>query len=291
MLEAVYSVPELDWSDYGPFTTEYVDEKLQFYGPREVRTKCAPLLFNETLDGKTDISISVNSVALTDDEIVDISKDGIITLLNTVSSSDEIIGTYVVRNTYKNILGLNLNPYPGHTITVDGREYSTYQKIGLPIYVYLLPSYCRNSGNVITTSVEDEVVRYTTDPVIFDTNSQYYNRLAILIGIVACTSPVTPNDITVLDSRSRGGGALDVTDTDMFDIDYFSDKSYPENGFVIIDASINDKSKEPELITDIENNIAAGHIYKIRWLGYCVTKVYDTQPASARMISPTVETS
>jgi hypothetical protein len=208
--------------------------------------------------------------------------------VQSIDSSDVVLGTYYIRCTYKDIVGLNLNPYPGHVLTVDGRSYSTYQKIGLPVYVYLLPSYCRINGFAIDDSVEDVIVNFTTDPTIFDTESDYYNRLAILIGIVSCTTPVTPDDVILLDARSRGGGAEDTDDTHYFDVDYFVDKSYPEKGFLIIDASVNDKSREAELISGIEKNIAAGTIYKIRWMGFCLTRTAMSGDCTASLIAPTV---
>jgi hypothetical protein len=263
---AAYKIPEMDWGFYGEYSLDYEAEVMQYLSPRQARTKRSPLLFNEILDGTTDIDITKNGSLLAEDDITDISKDGVITFATSIFTTDTITANYSTRADWTYLVGLNLNPYPGHELLVDGRTYTTFQKVGLPIYVYLLPSYCLLDGRVIPDSVETDVVNFTTNPEIFDTDSDYYNCVAILIGIVSCTAPVQPTDITLLDARSRGGGAEETLDTHFYDVDYFTDKSYPENGFLVIDVSFEDKDKLDQLTRAIEKNIASGYVYKIRWV-------------------------
>lgn len=266
VIKAVYSIPHHAWSDAGVYTLKIENEVLNFAGPRTVKTKRSPLLFNSANDGITTLVLNKNGTPLTDVDITDVSKDGTITLAANILSSDIITGTYYVRVTTKDITGLNLNPYPGHTLVVDGRTYDTYQKIGLPVYVYLLPSFCRTELGVIPESIETNVLQYTTRTETFDTSSDYYNELAVLLGVVACTGYVHPEDVVLLDARSYGGGTeSDVTES-LFDIDYYDAKTYPEHGFVIIDIAKEDKSKADVIKEAIEKNIAAGTIYQIRWV-------------------------
>jgi hypothetical protein len=172
------------------------------------------------------------------------------------------------------VVGLDLNPYPGHTLKVDGREYDTYQKIGVPVYVYLLPTFCRlvSTGAVISGSQETDVLKFTTNPSIFDAASTSFNKLAVLLGIVSCTAPVKPSDITLLDARSRGGGYDDAFEG-MYDVGYFTDITYPERGFLIFDITQFWKDDEAIIREAIERNIPAGTVYKIRW-----TPDVDTTP-------------
>ena len=265
-LIAYYAVPQPSWSAVGDYTTIIENESLTYTGPRTAKTKRSPLLINNNTDGLIEISISKNGTPLSSSDIADISKDGTITFTDTIYSSDSLIATYYVKNTTIDIIGLNLNPYPGHALTVDGRDYTTYQKIGLPIYVYLLPNFCSIGQDIITESLESNVINYTANPEIFDTSSIYYNELAVLLGIVSCSGYVHPTDVTVIDARSYGGGAVEDTTESLFDIDYYVSKTYPEKGFVIIDVDKSDKDKEPLIREAIEKNIATGTIYKIRWV-------------------------
>lgn len=267
-VQAVYVVPEpFSWPASGRFTFELIEEPLQYVGPTQIRTKKSPLLFNEAQDGRTTLTIKVNGSTLSDDDIEDICQDGLITLASSIDSSDTVLGTYTYRCTYSDVQGLNLNPYPGHPLTVDGRDYITYQKIGLPVYIYMLPAYCRSQDIIIADSVEDDVVRFTTNSRIFDQSSTYYNPLAVLIGVVSCTTNVTPSDITLLDARKRGGGSVDTATGEYFDIDYFTEYAYPEHGIVIFDISRGARDQEDLIRKAIENNIAAGTVYRIRWIG------------------------
>lgn len=269
-IEAVYEIPEFEWNAYGDFITEYIEEPLTYVGPLTVKTKRAPLLFSEALDGRTDLTIYSDGSpsTYTDADIEDISKDGTITLAAAITSDDLLTGTYYTRTYAREIVGLDLNPYPGHVLTVDGVDYETYQKIGLPVYIYLLPAYCRlqSSGVIITDSVETQVIKFTTNPDIFDSSSDYYNKLAVLIAVVGCTAPISPTDVTLLDARSRGGGYPDNTTNALYDTEYFSQKAYPERGFLIFDISMAYKDEEDLIKTAISNNIPTGTIYKIRWV-------------------------
>ena len=285
---AHYSIPDGVWSEYGDYTIEYADEELSYYGPHEVLTKHFPLLFNEDLDGVTDISISINGTPVTDDEITNISKDGLIELSQTISSSDVITGTYYTRSVSKDIVGLNMNPYPGHLLEVDGNTFYTYQKIGLPVYIYILPGYCTLDGEIISDSYEGVVINYTINSEIFDPSSSYYNPLAILVAIVSCSSTVTPDDITLLDARKRGGGAEGTENTSFFDVDYFTDKAYPENGFVIFNIFSGFRDQQDLIDEAIKKNIAAGTLYKIRWINYSEITLPESQSTSSSMLTPSI---
>jgi hypothetical protein len=161
-----------------------------------------------------------------------------------------------------------MNPYPGHLLEVDGNTFYTYQKIGLPVYIYILPGYCTLDGEIISDSYEGVVINYTINSEIFDPSSSYYNPLAILVAIVSCSSTVTPDDITLLDARKRGGGAEGTENTSFFDVDYFTDKAYPENGFVIFNIFSGFRDQQDLIDEAIKKNIAAGTLYKIRWINY-----------------------
>lgn len=264
-VDAHYIVPEQTWSQYGQYTVAHADETAIYNGPYAISTKYSPILFNEALDGWTDISVYINGTLQNDSEIEDISKDGDITLSNLVTSSDLIEVDYYTRDTCRPIPGLDLNPYPGHPLSVDGNDLLTYQKIGLPVYIYILPAYCTLNGIPMADSVETNVLNYTLNVETFDSGSDYYNPLAILIGVVSCVAKVTPKDLTLLDARKRGGGNDDATSGNYYDNNYFVDKSYPCNAVLVFEFDSSYKTSEEIIKEAISKNVAAGTLWKIRW--------------------------
>lgn len=163
---------------------------------------------------------------------------------------------------------LSLNPYPGHNRDL----------VGKPIYIYILPAYVKDEdGDVISASVQERTLRFTTDRTIFDLIDPDYDPLAVLLGIVHITRALDINDLVMLDTRRRGGGARDtISDTEIarliedstsfWDVGFSAGMSYQSGGFVIIRLPRELRLMFPddeEIIAAIERNITAGVRYKI----------------------------
>lgn len=162
---------------------------------------------------------------------------------------------------------INLNPY---------LDYSK-QFIGKGIYVYIVPEFVKDkNGSTIPESVVDRTLRFTLEPTIFDPISPDYDPLAIQLGVIYLSTALDIKDLTILDTRRRGGGAKEVANVDeivrlvseasnYWDISYGSGLSYQKGGFVIIrlPAELKDSFSEAEIVEVIERNITTGVRYKI----------------------------
>lgn len=162
---------------------------------------------------------------------------------------------------------INLNPYLKYA-----KEF-----IGKAMYIYIVPWYVKDDKeNLIEESVQTTTLRMTTSPEVFDPLSANYDPLAIQIGVVYITTALDIGDLTILDTRRRGGGARDSSSVNeivhlvkeastYWDISYGSGSSYQKGGFVIVrlPEELKDYFSEAEIIEVIERNITAGVRYKI----------------------------
>jgi len=163
---------------------------------------------------------------------------------------------------------LNLNPNPGNTRNLVGR----------PVYIYIVPAFVKDSnGSVITDSVNTRTLRFRMDTNIFDPLDPEYDPLAVQLGVVYIAPALDINDLVILDTRRRGGGAKDSLNLEeirrmvsesigYWDIGFGGGVSYQKGGFVIIRLPEELKTqfpKEQEIINVIERNITAGVRYKL----------------------------
>lgn len=162
---------------------------------------------------------------------------------------------------------LNLNPYPGPSRNL----------IGTALYIYILPEFVRDKNEtLISGTTRTSTVNYTLDPNIFDPIRPEYNPLAVLLGVVYLTPSIDINELSLFDTRRRGGGAKNTATTDdilrltqeaanYWDVSYGAGESYQKGGFVIIRLPVELKTyfSETEITTVIERNITAGVRFKI----------------------------
>lgn len=166
---------------------------------------------------------------------------------------------------------LNLNPYLPETKSLIGR----------PIYVYVLPEFVKDEENrIISESVLERTLRWSLDPSVFDPLSSDYNPLAVQLAVVFITTTLDLNDLAILDTRHRGGGAKDaatlaelnrmVTESSSYwDISYGAGLTYQRGGFVIVRLPVELKENFPnssDIIEVITRNITAGVQFKIETL-------------------------
>lgn len=162
---------------------------------------------------------------------------------------------------------LDLNPYPGYS-----RQY-----IGQPIYMYIVPEFVEDSsGNLIAASVKTRTINFTLSPSIFDPTKPEFDPLAIELGVVYMSTATDINQLVIMDTRRRGGGARDAfqssqlatlepESTTYWDINYGAGSSYQKGGFVVIrlPAELKDTFTESQIAEAVERNITAGVKYKL----------------------------
>jgi hypothetical protein len=296
-LHAFYGIPEANnaaWSLlYGRPNTDIKDEIPDILSDTVIRVRQAPfLMVSEPYSSPSKANpvrpvfsvytrADVNSAweALQWSDIADYNaSNGTIYLKTALASSDANLVKVSYTSTrkvydFKQYSGsnrINLNPYLL-------KDESTLNK---PIYVYIIPEYVYDAdNNLITTSVSSSTVRWTTDPGIFNSlDSAMYNPLAIKLGIIYITNSADIKNLSLLDTRLRGGGVSEYIDDNeiknelsytenYWDINYGSGEAYQSGGFVIIRLPAELKTRfddDDSIITEvIERNIPAGVAYKI----------------------------
>lgn len=176
--------------------------------------------------------------------------------------------TYDLRQA--NGLSLNLNPYPGYS-----REL-----IGKAIYVYILPEFVKDSeNNIIADSVRENTLQWTLDPAIFNPSDTAYNILAVQLAVVYITPGLDIADLTMLDTRRRGGGGRDAASIkelrqlveesiNYWDVSHAEGETYQKGGFILIrlPAALQNTWIEQDIHDTIVRNITAGVQYKFEWM-------------------------
>lgn len=165
---------------------------------------------------------------------------------------------------------INLNPY------INGMPDWNDK----PLYVYIVPEYVADKDyKLIPDTSERRTLRVTTDPSIFSPSQVNYDPLAIMLGMVYITTSFDINDLSILDTRRRGGGVstaysdeeialIEPESENYWDVTPRGATSYQKGGFVIIrfPAEIVNHCTEQQVINAIERNITLGVRYKIEAL-------------------------
>ncbi|HJS83576.1 MAG TPA: peptidoglycan-binding protein [Nitrososphaera sp.] len=293
-IRAFYGLPEVDlggWSSiYGPPNADIKDEEPLILDDRSIQVRQAPILmikeptqFPSIADPVRPVlkvyrraSINDPWVQLTWPEIEDYNViTGEIILRNPLETDDpalvKVSYTSVRRVFHFKKYGstlLNLNPYPGHTRDM----------IGQAMYIYILPEYVKDTqGNVIADSVVDKALHFSREANIFDPIRPEYNPLAVQLGVIFISTALDVNDVVLMDTRRRGGGAMDSANaaevirlvqeaSSYWDINYGSGTAYQKGGFVVIRLPVELKEEgltETDIVDAIERNITAGVRFKI----------------------------
>jgi len=185
-------------------------------------------------------------------------NNGYVNIAESINLSDNIYANYTYKNRYYTYKGykhgntfihLDLNPSYGHFFTDEGIVNGMVDYINVPsinlvgrqIVLYLIPMYIIGSDN--------DVLQYNEWPLrhSFCTVEELKqrNRYAIPIALINVDSSANIKDITVIDSRSYGGGlkeniTMDVINTRDVGSKYFWDISpwngvaYRSNGVIVV---------------------------------------------------------
>lgn len=160
--------------------------------------------------------------------------------------------------------------------------YSSYARglVGEAITVYIVPAYAKDEfGAIIPDSVQQRTLRASLDRNVFNPASPDYDPLAVQLGVIYLTTALDVSDLTVLDTRRRGGGLKDNANIQevnrlineawhYWDISHGAGQSYPKSGYVVVrlPEELQDKLPEYEIKKTIERNITAGTSFKIETL-------------------------
>ncbi len=165
---------------------------------------------------------------------------------------------------------LNLNPY------INSKPEWTNK----PLYIYMLPEYVTDANYaLIASTVQTRTLRMTTDPALFSPTQAAYEPLAVLLGVVYITTAFKVEDLSILDTRRRGGGATTAySDEELIhatpesehylDVTPLGATTYQKGGFVIIrlPEAVATAFTRQEIINAVERNIAVGVRYKLEKL-------------------------
>lgn len=290
-IRAFYGVPDTGgWSTlYGPPMADVVGEEPIILDDNVLQVRQTPIhLVSEPAQLSTHADpvrpaltvyqrASLNDpwIALDWDDIQDYNvKTGEIFLTNPISAEDPALlrvdYTTMQRHYYFKRSGstlLNLNPYSG----------PSRQFIGKGIYVYILPEYVKDADNtLIAASVTEDPLRFTTSPEVFDPLRPEYDPLAILLGVIYISTALDLTDLSIMDTRRRGGGIKDGANAQevarlvkesaaYWDVRHGTGSSYQRAGFIVVrlPAVLRDEFDEPDILETVERNITAGVRFKL----------------------------
>lgn len=162
---------------------------------------------------------------------------------------------------------VNLNPYVA----------SKSSWLNKALYIYIIPEYIVDSNNtVIPESKMTRTLKVTENSSIFDPIQPEYDISAIMLGIVYTSTSFNIDDLSILDTRKRGGGAnFNLTDKELatlqpefdsyFDINPRRAVSYQQGGFVTIrlPAGLKNDFTYDDIKKVIERNLTIGVAYKV----------------------------
>ncbi len=232
-----------------------------------------------TRDSLTSDWVAVELPNLSDYDVI----NGIITLAAPLPSNDPRLVKVSYTSEKK---GYKLKHDGTNKINLNPFINSMPEWNNKPIYVYMLPEYVMDADyNIIEGTVQTRTLRTTIDPKVLSPTDPEYDPTALLLGMVYISTSFDINDLSVLDTRKRGGGLstrfLDqghyagnndssVDDTAL-EVDSFWDiltkraTSYQKGGFVVIrlPQDIVDDFTRSEVDNAIQRNITLGVRYEL----------------------------
>lgn len=255
-----YSIPEYYrqsfLEDRGYPYRQVLKERPQVINNHQLRVRHTPIFVEADTIKATNIKVKVN-----DKEIRVISWnafDGIMEVDGTVTNNDEIFvdyqyeeESYVYRGYYseedKHFWHLDLNPTKGHYVTIrddnDGqiKDVDSFVLINKTVYVYMMPSSLVDTFPDGTLKPATEILRYT----LFHSFEKVTDKRAILIGEIRVRPNSNQRNLTLYDTRTRGGGLKESITPEImaefeeesffyWDIGHWDGEPFPENGVITV---------------------------------------------------------
>jgi hypothetical protein len=275
-----YYISEYDenpWSlDFGKPHIKIQAEEPTIVDRNTIRLKHVPLLvepsgvfYNDGFPPSGYIHVHLNGVQLDENNIYDWDvNSGTVQLTKSVGLTDDIAVTYNYREDYYvyqgfvgsgklfpetgpfEWYGLDLNPTPTHN---HGMFAS-----GVTAHIFVGPSWD------------------LTNEIFFDHAPCYHNytgepsgSLDFYLGSVSLVQSSRASDVSVTDTRSRGGGLNPDADIDriiggqpesqfFWDVGFFDGQAFPSNGVLVIHLPKELQSREDEVREKVNKHLAYG---------------------------------
>ncbi len=275
-----YYISEYDenpWSlQFGKPYVEIPAEEPTILDSTTIKVKHTPLLIEPSgvfyhggFPPSSYLNVHLNDVQLDEDEIVDWDVyNGVIQVARTLGLTDDVKVNYNYKEEYYEYQGfvgsgklypesgpfewfpLDLNPTPMH-------NYGMYAS-GVTAHLFLGPSW--NLDTEVFFDVAPMYHNYTGDP---SGNLDFY------LGSVSLAPHAKETDITITDTRSRGGGLKPTADLQevedvqpesefYWDVGYFDGKAFPSNGVVVVQVPKALQDREDEVIEKVNRHLAYG---------------------------------
>lgn len=226
------------------------------------------------IDIKLDISISNNSHPIKQVEYLYESDNAILGSREPVFSDVVLVYITVVVpvkfgtfETARGFYHMDFNPTQGHKHTAAVDKFEQYipcyvsennikkieadnkELLAMPMNIYLRPTKIRDKSNnskIIGGTERTTAIHHTNQDFWFDSQDLRYDPTMLRLGkVVVHANSSIQNNMTILDTRTRGGGLdeslskqiiRDVNSENLFnwDIGYFDGEAYQENGIIII---------------------------------------------------------
>jgi hypothetical protein len=228
-----------------------------------------------TVETRVDLNSSWVELGLNDLDEIKVNT-GIVKLKVPLAEQDErlIRVSYTARDfTHKfkhdGTNKVNLNPY---ILRTERPEW-----LDVPLYVYIKPAFIvdNSTNEVIVDSKSDRTLHVTEEPFIFDLSSELYDPTLYRLGVIYVSSVSGIDDLTILDTRVRGGGAqhhLEMEDLNSeadsyWDTDPKKVYSYQKGGFVVVRLPkdiLADWKVRDSLETIVRRNLTAGTVFELQ---------------------------
>ena len=207
-------------------------------------------------------------------------NSGIIQFKQPVIPNDErlIKVTYATKEParpIKTLSGINikLNPY----------IYKDEVKFDKPKYIYIIPRSIQVVGvgnlQAINNEVyeEEDVVRYTDDPRMFNPTHPKYNPFALLMATIYVVDYTVSSSINIKDLRLKGGGISNKANIaealsnhpyirSNWDIMGPDGMAYNMGGYVVVQipSSVKDYLSDETVISTIRSSLTAGVVFELQ---------------------------
>jgi peptidoglycan hydrolase-like protein with peptidoglycan-binding domain len=207
-------------------------------------------------------------------------NSGIIQFKQPVIPNDErlIKVTYATKEParpIKTLSGINikLNPY----------IYKDEVKFDKPKYIYIIPRSIQVVGvgnlQAINNEIyeEEDVVRYTDDPRMFNPTHPKYNPFALLMATIYVVDYTVSSSINIKDLRLKGGGISNKANIaealsnhpyirSNWDIMGPDGMAYNMGGYVVVQipSSVKDYLSDETVISTIRSSLTAGVVFELQ---------------------------
>ena len=245
----VYFLPEYERQPYSGFGKPYakVDHERPIIEDKyTIKVKKIPILINELAP----VVIKINDKSV---GIIDIDPErGIIELESIIMETDQVEAFYYYKETcltykgftdeHNNYWFLDLNPGVGHTCSIVGvdnkyKTIETFKLLNKTIYIYLNPAgRLDENDQLIPGSYNPNSLLHSFEPLNVPT--------ATLIGMISIRPHLTSKGLSIVDTRTRGGGikpelidkALEIEPASEYywDIGRLDGQPYMESGIGVI---------------------------------------------------------